>query len=163
MPVLLPLLLLAAAQTTPTPKLPPANPLPPPASDEGQVMAPITTLLKAIETSDGPAILSVTLPEGGATVAFDAAKGKRNVYRLSWADYVAGLKDEGGGRFQERIFDPAVEIDGNLAYVWARYTVLKNGAIAHCGYDLFDMVRDNGTWKVLNVTWSQRSTGCTAE
>jgi len=26
--------------------------------------------------------------------------------------------------------------------------------------DHFDLVRENGAWKVQNVTWSSRTTGC---
>lgn len=153
--ILLPLLL----QVTPVQPLPKGTGLPPPASEEGSVMVPINKLLAALETSDGAAILTVTRPEGGATAALERPDGKRAVRHLSWADFAAGLKPD-GVRYQERIFDPAIEIDGDVAYVWARYTVLKNGAVDHCGYDLFDLVREQGSWKILNVTWSQRTTGC---
>ena len=46
--------------------------------------------------------------------------------------------------------------------VWAPYTLLKDGKPDHCGYDHFDLVREGTTWKILNVTWSQRTTGCIA-
>ncbi len=156
----LPLLLLAAGQKT-SDKLPPANPLPPPVTEEGQVMMPVNAVLKGIETSDGAAIIAASRPEGSLTAVFDAG-GKRVVNRISWADFAASLKS-GGDHYEERLFDPAIEIEGDVAFVWARFTVLKNGAPHHCGYDLFDLVRENGSWKVLNVTWSQHTDGCTAE
>src|SRR3546814_4268831 len=57
---------------------------------------------------------------------------------------------------------PAVEIDGDIAMVWAPYTFLLDGKPHHCGIDHFDLIREGIQWKVLNVTWSQRTTGCGA-
>ncbi|MBN8806879.1 MAG: hypothetical protein J0I47_01370 [Sphingomonas sp.] len=151
--------LLALAQTTPVAPLPRATPLPPPTSEEGQVMAPVTAILKALETNNGGAVLAATRPEGVVAVALEAPDGRRGVRHLSWSDFASRLKPD-GNRYEERLFDPAIEIDGDVAFVWARYTVMKNGAPEHCGYDLFDLVREGGAWKVLNVTWSQRTTGC---
>ena len=157
MPLILALAL--AAQITPVQPLPKGTGLPPPGTDEAAVMAPVDAVLRAIETSDGAAILANSRPEGGLTAAFDGPGGKRMVHRVSWADFAASLKS-GGDRYVETIYDPAIEADGDVAYVWARFVVTKNGAVDHCGYDLFDVVREAGAWKVLNVTWSQRTTGC---
>ena len=67
-----------------------------------------------------------------------------------------------GQGFQERISDPAIEIDGDVAMVWAPFVVRVDGKVSNCGYDLFDLVRDNGTWKIMNVTFSSR-TDCPAQ
>ena len=158
MPLILALAL--AAQITPVQPIPKGTGLPPPGTDEAQVMAPVTAVLRGIETSDGALILANSRSEGGLTAAFDGAAGKRAVRRISWADFAASLKP-GGDRYVETLYDPAIEADGDVAYVWARFVVTKNGAVDHCGYDLFDVVREDGRWKVLNVTWSQRTTGCT--
>src|SRR3546814_6159289 len=58
---------------------------------------------------------------------------------------------------------PAVEIDGDIAMVWAPYTFLLDGKPHHCGIDHFDLIREGIQWKVLNVTWSQRTTGRSEE
>ena len=160
--MILPLLL--ALQVTPDAPIAKgtALPPPPPQSEEGQVMAPVNAILRAIAQNDGAAILAASRPEGGLTAAFDV-NGKRVIKRIGWAEFAAGLKAEGADRYEERIFDPAIEVDGDVGYVWARFTVLKNGAPQHCGYDLFDVVREGGRWKVLNITWSQRTTGCAAQ
>ncbi|MFX8926085.1 hypothetical protein ABTN20_19705, partial [Acinetobacter baumannii] len=63
-------------------------------------------------------------------------------------------------RYEERLSDPAIEIDGGIAMVWGRCTFLIDGKVHHCGYDHFDLVRDGGTWAIQNLTWSSRTTGC---
>ena len=154
------ILLAILAQITPVQPIVKGTGLPPPSTEEGQIMAPVNAVLHAIETSDGALILANSRPDGGLTAAFDL-NGRRAVHRISWAEFAASLKP-GADHYAETITDPAIESDGDVAYVWARFVVTKNGQVDHCGYDLFDVVREGGKWKVLNVTWSQRTTGCAA-
>ena len=80
---------------------------------------------------------------------------------------IAGLSSQRrlkpGEGFQERISDPAIEIDGDVAMVWAPFVVRVGGKVSNCGYDHFDLVRDNGAWKIMNLTFSSRTTGCPAQ
>ena len=158
------LALVAPLQITPMQPMPKGTGLPPAinAPDDTQaVLATVQRLLGTLETNDRATLLAVTRPDGGATAAIERPDGSRQVRRTSWADFAAQLTP-GPDRFRETISDPAVEIDGDIAMVWAPYTVTRNGAVDHCGLDHFDLVREGGQWRVLNVTWSQRTTGCEA-
>ena len=159
-------LLLAAAlladQTTPIPKLPPANPIPLADADTSAVMAPVNAFLTGVAASDPKAILAVVRPDGGATYAAENPDGTRTITRRSWAE-VAARFAPGTDRFEERISDPAIESDGDIAMVWAPYTFRVNGKLHHCGVDHFDLIRDGGAWKIANASWSSRTTGCDAQ
>jgi hypothetical protein len=133
--------------------LPPAN-LPPPGTVEAAVMAPVNATLAAIGAKDGAAILAQTAPGGSAT---SVADGKVN--RMSWPEMAERFKP-GGPRFEEVIFDPAIDVDGDIAMVWARYVFRIDGKTHHCGVDHFDLIRSEGRWRLLNITWSSRTTGC---
>ena len=153
---------LLLAQVTPVQPILKGTGLPPPGSDEGAIMAPIDTLLNALTAKDEAAVLAVTLPEGSATQAAVAADGTRTRNTTRWADFAANLKTA-PGRLVERLGQPAIEFDEDTAMVWAPYTFTIDGKLTHCGYDHFDLVRVDGRWKVLNLTWSKRTTGCGAE
>ena len=154
------LALLLALQTTPVAPIQKGTALPPPGTEEGAVIAPITALLTALTNNDGAAVLAVTLPEGNITAARTAPDGTRQRKTQRWAEFAATLKP-GGPRIEEPLGTPAVEIDGDVAMVWAPYTVLVDGKLSHCGYDHFDLVRTDAGWKLLNVTYSHRTDGCT--
>lgn len=139
---------LAAQAAVPT-----AN-LPPPGTPEAAVMTPVNALLAAVSAKDGAAILAQTVPGGSAT---SVADGKVN--RMGWPEMADRFKP-GGPRYEEVIFDPAIDIDGDIAMVWARYVFRIDGKTHHCGVDHFDLVRTEGHWRVLNITWSSRATGC---
>ncbi|WHU04069.1 hypothetical protein [Sphingomonas sp. NIBR02145] len=147
---------------TPAAKLPPANPLPYEDAEAAAVLAPINAMFAGLAAHDGAAILAQTRPEGGATVAVEKPDGSRAIRHLSWADFAGGIKP-GPEKLEERISTPAIEVDGDIAMVWAPYVFLIDGKAHHCGINHFDLLRENGSWKVLNVTWSQRTTGCTAQ
>ncbi|TPG38678.1 hypothetical protein EAH79_15810 [Sphingomonas koreensis] len=165
MPLLAALLLTAqvtpSSQTTPTPPLPPANPVPYSEPDVANVMTPINAMFAGLAAHDAAAIAAQVRPEGGATVAIENADGSRKIEHMSWAEFTAGIKPS-AQQFEERLTDPAVEVDGDIAMAWSPYVFYLDGKAHHCGMDHFDLIRENDAWKVLNVTWSQRTTGCGA-
>ena len=141
--------------------LPPANPLPLTDPEAAGVMAPVNRMLAAIGARSAAGILAETRPEGAATVAVERPDGTRAIRRLPWAEFAAGMRP-GPERLEERLTDVAVEIDGDIAMVWAPYVFLSDGKVRHCGTNHFDLLREGGRWRVLSVTWSQRTTGCPA-
>ncbi len=156
---MIPALLLLALQSAD--KLPPANPLPYADPAAAAVMAPIDAMFRGLAAHDPAAILAQVRPEGGATVALEKPDGARSVRHLSWQAFAAGVKP-GPDRLEEKLTDAVIEVDGDIAMVWGPYTFTVNGKLSHCGVDHFDLIREAGAWKVLNVTWSQRTTGCPA-
>jgi hypothetical protein len=153
-------ILLALAAQSVSNRLPPAQALPPPASDEQSVLAPINQLLAAFGSGDSSAVLQLVDPDGRVTAAGSLPSGS-GLRRESWAQFAGRIKP--GETFQESISDPAVEIDGDIAMVWAPFIVRIGGKLSNCGVDHFDMVRENGLWKVMNLTFSSRTTGCPTE
>ncbi len=154
--------LLAAGQVTPVAPIVKGTALPPTVmTEEAGVMAPINGLFAALAARDGQAILAQVRADGSATVAEEGPDGARRVRRTGWAEFAAGLKP-GPERYAEKLTDAAVDIDGDIAMVWSPYIFTVDGRVAHCGTDHFDLVREAGRWKILNITWSKRTTGCPA-
>jgi hypothetical protein len=151
------LLLALAVQST---RLPPAQALPPPAADEQPILATVNALLASFNAGDSAAMLRLVYPEGRVTATGNRAGGS-GLRRQSWAEFAQRIRPD--ATFQETISDPAVEIDGDAAMVWAPFVVRVGGKISNCGVDHFDLVRENGAWKVMNLTFSSRLAGCPAE
>ena len=57
----------------------------------------------------------------------------------------------GATRIEERIHDPLVRIDNDLAVVWAPFDFYVDGKVDHCGTDLFNLVRVDGKWIIASV------------
>jgi hypothetical protein len=152
-------LLLALAAQASTNRLPPAQALPPPSSEEQAVLQPINGLFAAMAAKDQARIAAQVRQDGRVTRVGGAAPSG-----MSWAEFAAQFKPGEGPALQERLVGmPAVEIDGDMAMVWAPYVFHIDGKLSHCGIDLFDMVREQGAWKVLNITLTKRTEGCAAQ
>ena len=148
--------LMLAAQAA-SGQLPPAQALPPPDFETANVLAPIQQLFAAFEAGDSAAILRIVHPDGRVTATGQRASGS-GLRSQSWTEFAQRVTP--ASRFSETIGNPAVELDGEVAMVWAPFIVRIDGKVANCGYDLFDLVRDNGAWKIMNLTFSSRTAGC---
>jgi hypothetical protein len=63
-------------------------------------------------------------------------------------------------RWDERVFDVQVRVDGNMAQVWAPYTFYLDGKIRHCGIDAIELLFDGSAWRVTQLSDTQRREGC---
>jgi ketosteroid isomerase-like protein len=149
-PIFLALLLAAA----------PAAAQDPSETDRAAVLAPVNALFAAFEAGDAAAVLRQVYPDGRVTAAGMRGDGASGVRQLSWTQFAGRIRPKGA--FQERISDPRIAIDGDIAMVWAPFVVRVGGRVGNCGYDHFDLVRENGAWKVMNLTFSSRTAGCPA-
>ena len=148
--------LMIAAQLS-SGQLPPAQPIPPPDFETANVLAPIQQLFAAFEAGDSAAMLRVVHPDGRVTATGQRATSS-GLRAQSWTESAQRIRPD--ARFSESISDPAIEIDGDVAMVWAPFVVRVNGKVANCGVDHFDLVRDQGAWKIMNLSYSSRTTGC---
>jgi hypothetical protein len=71
--------------------------------------------------------------------------------QMTFEDFANRLAKPGTTQIQERIHDPLVRIDNDLAVVWAPFEFLVDGKVDHCGTDLFNVVRADGQWVIASV------------
>jgi hypothetical protein len=152
-------LLLALTAPTTSTKMPPAQALPPPSGEEQAVLNSANSLLAAFDTGNAVEILRWVYPDGRVT-GTGTLPTRSGVRSESWTQFAQRASGSG---FQETISDPAIEIDGDAAMIWAPFVVRISGKVYNCGIDHFDLVREQGTWKVMNLTFSSRVVGCPAE
>lgn len=118
---------------------------------DAAVLAPVHAFFDAMTRYDAPAMRAQVLPAGSATLM---RHGKPVQLTLgAFVDHIKPGKD----RIEERIADPQVRVDEDLAVVWAPYTFLLNGKAHHCGTDVFDLVRIDGQWKIAAIADNSRA------
>ena len=55
----------------------------------------------------------------------------------------------------ERMWDPAVSVDGSLATVWTPYDFYIGDQFSHCGVDSATLVNGEDGWKVVGLSWTR--------
>ena len=125
---------------------------------EEQIVAVAEALFDAMRSKDAELIRRLMLPEA-RLVAVDATAGAPAV---TWSgleqfiERVTGSSEE----LLERMWSPAVEIDGAIATLWTPYDFHRDATFSHCGSDAFHMIRVGEEWKIAHVTYNRRTTGC---
>lgn len=151
--------ILSAAALAASP-LPTAERLPPPDFGDKEVIAVVEALFTTLEAGDGPALLKLVYPDGRVTARGTLRSGFTGRRTQTFAEYAANMKL--GSGIHEQISDMVIERDGDVAMLWAPFTVSIGGKVVSCGFDHFDFVREDGAWKVMNLTFSSRTEGCGA-
>jgi hypothetical protein len=132
------------------------------ATDSTAVVDVVKTVLHAMRIGDTAAMrarfhpsmpMRVTAWRNGApVVAVDSG--------AAWVADVGGVRVD---QLDERIGTPVVQVDGNLAQVWAYYEFLRAGEFSHCGADQFVLGRTEAGWKILSTMYSVRREGCSKD
>lgn len=134
-------------------------PGPPPAGDAAAALAVVQRLFDGMRAGDaatvrsvfhpGTTLLTVTRREGAAVLESADVEG--------FATAVGAPRPE---VWDERISDPVVLVDGDLATVWVDYAFFVGDRFSHCGVDAFGLIRGPDGWKIFQLVDTRRTEGC---
>lgn len=126
-------------------------------ADEAAIVAQIERFFGAMRTQDAATIKAILLDDTTFTAQRLRPDGARlaRIPGAAFAESVAGQKG-----LDERMWDPVVMRRGPIAMVWAPYEFRLDGKTTHCGVDVFDMVKVEGTWRVAHLMWTQEPDAC---
>lgn len=114
--------------------------------EEQAVLAPVNAMFNGMAKRDATAIQQPLLPGGTMVLMRD---GKPT--QITFEAFAERVGQPGTTKIEERIHDPLVRIDHDLAMVWAPFEFLVDGKVDHCGTDLFNLVRSDGKWLIASV------------
>ena len=103
------------------------------------MLAPIQAMFDGMSKRDAAAIKAPTLPGGTMVLMRD---GKPT--QMTFEAFAERVGKPGKAQIEERIHDPLIRIDNDLAVVWAPFDFLVDEKVDHCGTDLFNLVRVDG-------------------
>ena len=109
-------------------------------------------MFNAMAQRDAAAIKQPLLPGGRMVLMRDGQP-----VLLTFEAFAERAGKPGTAHIEERIHDPLVRIDRDLAVVWAPFEFLVDGKVNHCGTDLFDLVRTDGEWLIASVADTSRT------
>jgi hypothetical protein len=127
--------------------------------DSAAVLATVDQLFGALASKNRADLMGAVVAEGRATATGVDDAGRPYVESVDWTTFADRLA-RSTEQLRERLIDPHVHVEGDIAMIWSRYEFERNGAFSHCGIDHFDLVRIEGRWRVLNLTWTRQTVGC---
>ncbi len=127
---------------------------------EDSVKAVIDKMFLAMKNADA-AMLKSTFADSMVLQTISTGKeGKIKVWNEAPEDFAAFLAREQPGNLDERITFDVVKTDGPLAIAWTPYRFYYKGKFSHCGVNSFQLVRQDGEWKIQYLIDTRRKSGC---
>jgi hypothetical protein len=118
--------------------------------DEHAVFVPINLMFNGMAKRDGSAVVAAAIP-GATFVSMQYGTLEQETFEQFGERLGAGTT-----HIDERIHDPLVRIDNDLAVVWAPFEFRIDGKLDHCGTDLFSLVHNNGKWLIGSLAATLR-------
>lgn len=135
-----------------------ATPLRAQTADEAAVQQVVVDLFDHMRAGNSEAMAALFHPD--ARLVTTGSRDGRPMVRMvpipDWLRGVAGADQV----LDERVYDPEVRVSQGLAMVWTEYSLFVGGRFSHCGVDLFDLVRTEDGWRILQVVDTRMTEGC---
>jgi ketosteroid isomerase-like protein len=125
------------------------------ADQNAQVMDPVQRFFDALGRQDKNGLLAVVAPNIEITSVQQNALRRLSIEKL--ADAIAAHR---GGAIAERIHQPQVQVDNDLAVVWAPYAFTINGRVDHCGTDVLTLGKLQDRWVIIGLADNERKDHC---
>jgi hypothetical protein len=120
--------------------------------DKQEAISVANKLFEAMRAKNAAGIVALFMPEG-QLVAIDkpregAGLSKTRVFTAeAFSKLIAESK---AAELIEKMPEPKVEIFGDMALVYGRYTFHVGDKLSHCGVNSFHLVRTADGWKIAN-------------
>lgn len=85
---------------------------------------------------------------------------KEGVKNEEIKDFIDSISKMARNDLDERITIEAIHTDGNLASVFTPYSFYFKGKFSHCGANSFQLVKQNGEWKIQYLIDTRRKDNC---
>ena len=123
------------------------------------VMMPIKRLFDAMRAHDSTMARSA-FAQGAMMMKGFPRTGLPTAVGFDPVDGFVAAVGRPGQPWDEQIFDPIVQIDGNLASAWVFYTFHAGTTFTHCGVDALQLIRTAEGWKISVIADTRRTTDC---
>jgi hypothetical protein len=133
------------------------------AQEDKRVMEPINRLFEGMKKGDSALVHGAFHPAARLFTVTEDAVNKQPVLRGdAFKGFLKAIGTPHAEIWNELIWSPRIEIDGNLAQVWAPYAFYAGTKFSHCGVDAFQLFKDAaGQWKIFQLADTRQKEGCT--
>ena len=132
------------------------------AQDDKKVMETINFLFEGMKKSDS-AIVHKTFHTTArlTSVSLDAKTSQPVLKEGQVSGFLKSIGTPHSEVYNELIWSPKIDIDGNFAQAWAPYVFYLGKTFSHCGVDAFQLFKDSsGVWKIFNLADTRQKEGC---
>lgn len=129
-------------------------------SEESLIRASVDKLFDGMRTGDSSIVRSVFMPQLTLTSVSINEKDSVVISNSKADGFVAAVGKPHPEKWDERISNVKISVDGPMATVWAPYKFFRGETFSHCGVNVFTMIKTKTGWKINAITDTRRKTNC---
>ncbi|MHA4737618.1 nuclear transport factor 2 family protein [Dyadobacter sp. MSC1_007] len=130
------------------------------ADDPATVRQVVDRLFDGMRAGDSTMVRSVFTAQCEMTSVSVNARDSVLTHKGSIAAFVKAVGAPHAEKWDERIYDVKVSIDGPMAIVWAPYKFYLGEKFSHCGVNVFTLIQTKTGWKINGITDTRRKDNC---
>ena len=121
----------------------------------------IKTFFEGFHKGDTTLMRSVMMGDFKTQSAYRNKEGKDVLVTDDSSNFIKTIANRPNDqKWDERLLDFRIMVDGNMAVAWTDYEFWFNDSFSHCGVNSFQLFSDNGTWKIIYLMDTRRRQGC---
>jgi hypothetical protein len=125
-------------------------------SQNEEVKDVIVTFFKGFHAKDSTMIKSVCAENMILQSIAESSKGSQIKNQIPQDFYRSIATIPVNMKFEERLLDYSIQVDGAMAHVWTPYEFYLNDKFSHKGVNAFTLFKDNGQWKIVYLIDTRR-------
>ena len=129
--------------------------------EEVAVKSTIDTFFDGFHKGDASIVASVMYKKAVLQTIVKTKEGQtelRDEDLNALLDAIANRPDD--QKWDERLLDYDIKIDGAMANAWTPYEFWFNDTFSHCGVNSFQLMKSETGWKIIYLIDTRRKTGC---
>lgn len=120
----------------------------------------VDRLFDGMRNGDSTAVRSVFMKASTLTSISKNAADSIVTHKGSVDGFVKAVGTPHNDKWDERIYDVKVSIDGPMAVMWAPYKFYLGDKFSHCGVNVFNLIKTGSGWKINDITDTRRKDAC---
>lgn len=131
-------------------------------TDEGQeVKAAVDTFFEGFHKGDTALMKTVMADKILMQTAYKNKEGKDILVNDDPNKLINAIADRPDDqKWDERLLDYNIQVDGNMANAWTPYEFWFNGEFSHCGVNSCQLFKDGEQWKIIYLIDTRRRSTC---
>lgn len=125
-------------------------------AQEGEVKATIQTFFEGFHAKDTIKMKNFCHEKMLLQSINESTKGTKLIEEKATDFFKSMTKIPENIKFEERLLNFEVKIDGSMAHVWTPYEFYINETYSHGGVNAFTLILENNQWKIVHLIDTRR-------
>ncbi len=133
-------------------------------NEKEQVQASVDTFFEGFHKGDTTLMKSVMADKVIMQTAYRNKEGKDILVNEEIDKLIKAIANRPKEqKWDERLLDYSIQVDGNMANAWTPYEFWFNDQFSHCGVNSFQLFKDGDKWKIIYLIDTRRRSTCGKE